>query len=44
MYVLVYRGEPIAVAERFERLSEQMTNYTAAQQSDMTIKPVEVLR
>jgi hypothetical protein len=43
MHVLTYRGTPIAAAERFERLSEQMTLYTTEQQSEMAIMKVEVL-
>lgn len=45
MYVMCYRGVPIAVAERRERLVEQMSLYTPAQQSALWISdPVEVLR
>jgi hypothetical protein len=44
IWVLSYHGEPIAVSYRFECLNEFMANYTAAQQSDMAIKEVQVIR
>lgn len=43
MYVLMFRGQPIACAERFERLSMQMTLYTASQQADMHVIRVDLL-
>lgn len=47
MYVLMYQDEPLAIAERSERLNEYMADprFTALQQSVMVIVPdVEVLR
>jgi hypothetical protein len=42
--VLMLHGQPIAVAERFERLSEAMSKFTAANQAAMSIvSDVEVL-
>ena len=44
MYVLSWRGTPVACAERLERLSEFMALYTAEQQADLEItSDVEVL-
>lgn len=43
MYVLMFRGQPIACAERFERCSMQMALYTPTQQRDMHIVRVELL-
>lgn len=44
MYVLMLHGKPIAVAERFERLSEAMASLTAIDQAHMAIvSNVEVL-
>lgn len=45
MYVLMLHDKPIAVAERFERLSEAMAGLTAIDQKHMTIHSnVEVLK
>lgn len=47
MYVLMLHDKPIAVAERFERLSEAMASphFTAIDQINMAIvSNVEVLR
>lgn len=43
MYVLIWAGQPIACAERFERLSEHMTLYTPSQQADMHISTIPLL-
>lgn len=43
MHVLVWRGQPIACANRWERLAEQMALYTQAQQEQMQIVAVEEL-
>lgn len=43
MYVLMFRGAPIACAERFERLSMQQSLYTPTQQKQMHIVRVELL-
>ena len=45
MYVLMLHDKPIAVAERFERLSEAMARFNAATQAHMVIvSNVEVLK
>lgn len=45
MYVLMFRGVPIHVSRLRERLVEQMSRYTPAQQTALWISdPVEVLR
>lgn len=43
MHVLLFRGTPIACAERLERLSEWMVHYTAEQQAEMSIASVQQL-
>ena len=43
MYVLLWAGQPIAVAARFERCAEQMSLYTPNQQAQMFIVRVELL-
>lgn len=39
----MYDGQPIAAAERLERLSMQMAAYTPRQQEQMYVVSVEVL-
>lgn len=43
IWVLAFNGEPIATSYRFECLNEFMANYTAAQQTQMSIEQVQVL-
>ena len=43
MHVLCFRGRPIAVADRWERLASQLSLYTEAQQAEMEIIHVPVL-
>lgn len=41
--VLMFRGRPIAAAERRERLNMLMANYTASDQFEMHIVEMKVL-
>lgn len=43
IHVLMFHDKPIAAAERLERLSLKMADYTPAQQSHMWIQAVQVL-
>jgi outer membrane protein assembly factor BamD (BamD/ComL family) len=43
MHVLTDRGEPVAVAERFQRLCMEMADRPAEEQAEMRIKAVPVL-
>jgi hypothetical protein len=43
LYVLIFRGQPIACAERFERLTAQMDLYTPTQKRDMHVVRVQLL-
>lgn len=43
MHVLTLDGEPIATAERWERLSLKCADYSEEEQGRMTIRSVAVL-
>lgn len=43
IYVLTFRGEPVAASYRFERMNMQAADYSREDQADLAIKEVDIV-